>query len=462
MIKVYYPNQYLNRKQLLNEFRFSVTNNYFEVTPEELSTTLKTITSLFEKQGNSFTRAVLKNIAIKNDTIVADLYIKKSHSRKIDKVIINGYTDFPKAYLKHHLKLKTNTLFTKDKLDQISNTINTLSFVTETKPPEVLFTNDSTIVYLYLKKKVSNKFDGLIGFTSKENGKGLLFNGYLDLSLNNIFNTGENFSLIWKNNGKERQLFDISLSLPYLFNSKFSPNARLNIYKQDSSFINTSIKFELPYKINYRNSLGLTLLSENSTNLLTINSNTINDFKNLFYGLNYNYQVFNTHPLFPKKFNFYSEALTGRRKSEDTISNQSKFYLKTHFLWSLNRKHHVFLQNQSALLNSKELFNNELFRIGGSNSIRGFDEESLLASKYSLSTIEYRFTPNNTSYIYTITDLGFTDNSSQTSKLYALGLGYAFTSKLGFVNLSYAIGGFSDTPLTFDNSRFHIKIVSLF
>ena len=461
-VKVYYSEIDIPKKLIFNMDHLSVKDNYFELNPENLPKTLNLITSLFEKQGNSFTKIALKNIAVKKDTLEAELQINKSNLRKIDNVIINGYPDFPKAFVKHHLKLKNNTLFTKDKLDEASNSINSLSFVSETKPPEILFTKDSTIVYLYLKKKSSNKFDGLIGFTSKENGKGLLFNGHIDLSLNNIFNTGENFSLIWKNNGKERQVFDISISLPYIFNSKFSPNSTLNIYKQDSSFVNTLIKFSLPYQIDNRKSIGLTLQSESSTNLLSNNNNTIIDYKNLFYGLNYNYQLPNTHPLFPTKFNFYSEALIGRRKSNDINTRQTKLFAKTHFIWSLTVKNHIFIQNQSAYLKSEALFDNELFRIGGTNSIRGFDEESLLASTYSILNIEYRFTPNNTSYLYSITDFGYTKNNKQDTKLYSFGLGYAFSSKLGLVNLSYALGGSSNFALNFDNSRFHLKIVSYF
>ena len=462
LVRVYYLKTDITKKAIFSIDNLSFKDNYFEVSPKNLPKTLNAIATQFEKQGNSFAKASLKNISIKNDTIHAQLSIDKSKSRKIDKVIINGYTNFPKTFIKHHLKLQNNTVFTKGKLDQASNTINSLSFVTETKSPETLFTKDSTIVYLYLKKKTANKFDGLIGFTSKENGKGLLFNGYLDLSLNNIFNTGENFSLIWKNNGKERQFFDISIYLPYIFNSKVSPTATLNIYKQDSSFVNTFFKLSIPYQINNRNSIGLSLQSENSSNLLSNDSNTINDYKNIFYGLNYRYQVTNSHPLFPLKFNFYSEVLTGSRNNDNIKTKQNKLFLKTSYLWSINRQHHIFLQNQSALLQSENLFDNELYRIGGTNTIRGFDEESLLASAYSILNVEYRFTPNNTSYLYSISDFGYTDNKNQPSKLYALGLGYAFTSKLGLVNLSYALGGFSDAPLTFDNSRFHVKIVSFF
>ncbi len=462
-VRIYYSNTELGKEHL---FKISPTvkDTYFDIRIERLSRTLNEIVGVFESQGNSFTQVSLKDIIVKKELIEGVLDIKKSKPRKIDKVVINGYENFPKTYLNHFLKLKSNTLFNKSKLDKTSELLTILPFVTETKPPEILFTKDSTIVYLYIKKKAFNKFDGLIGFTSQEDGTGISFNGYLDLSLNNVFNGGESFSLHWRNNGDERQVFNLSTTIPYIFNSRFSPEAELNIYKQDSTFINTKTKFLLPYSINERNAVGLSLYTETSSNLLTNVINDIGDFNTIFYGINYRYQIPNNQFLFPIKFNIFSELFTGNRKTDDNNIKQSKIYFKTNYLWNLNYKNHIYLQNETSTLLSDNILTNELFRIGGVNSIRGFDEESIFASTYSYFTIEYRYTPNNTSYLYSITDLGYIDNEiiNQSSQIYSLGLGYAFTTKLGVLNLSYALGKFSNQPFDFGNSRFHLKIISFF
>lgn len=460
-IKIYYDNNDIGPDQLSGISGMN-SSMYFETRPKSLSNKLKSISKLLEKNGNSFSEIALKNIIIKNDSLVeASLFIKKSTLRKIDKIIIEGYSNFPKSFLKHNLKLERNTIFSKKKLDESSNSINALPFVSEIKSPEVLFTKDSTIVYLYLKKENASRFDGLIGFTSKENGKGLSLNGYLDLSIGNLFNSGENLNLVWKNNGNNRQVFNLDVSLPYIFNSKISPNLALNIYKQDSSFVNSTFKVVLPYKISKRNSVGITIQSESSSNLLTNTSSIVEDYKTIFYGLSYRYQIPYQHTLFKTKFNFFTEVLVGKRKSNIT-NNQSKFFLKSNFLWTLNLKNHIFLQNQSSILNSESYLNNELLRIGGTNSIRAFDEESILATTYSVFNIEYRYSTNNNSYIYSITDLGYLRNNNLSSRLYTFGIGYAFTSKLGFINLSYAFGKSSNAPFNFNNSRFHLKIVNYF
>ena len=119
--------------------------------------------------------------------------ISNSSSRKIDKVITRGYEDFPKKFITKYFLIDKNTVFSKQKLNQVSALSNKLDFIKEKKVPEVLFKKDSTHLYLFLDKIVTSSFDGLVNFSSKENGKGLLLNGNLDLKLNNTFNTGEKF-----------------------------------------------------------------------------------------------------------------------------------------------------------------------------------------------------------------------------------------------------------------------------
>ena len=99
--------------------------------------------------------AILKSLSNETHEVITSVCfktIKKTETRKIDKIIINGYENFPSGYLSNYLQLKNNSIFNRTKLNKSSDLINTLPFVSEIKPPEILFTKDSTIVYLFLKK----------------------------------------------------------------------------------------------------------------------------------------------------------------------------------------------------------------------------------------------------------------------------------------------------------------------
>ncbi|MBT8387558.1 MAG: hypothetical protein KJO12_09130, partial [Ignavibacteria bacterium] len=462
-ITLFYDSQILTKK---DAFRFAnkITDNSLEIDIEEVPKLLNSLVSFFESQGNSFSRVRLRDILFNNDRLEATLDIKSSEKRFINKVVITGYENFPQTFVKHFLDISPNTHFSIQKIKDLTERIKALPFVAESKPAEVLFTNDSTYLYLHLKKIKASRFDGLIGFTSDESSSSLNFNGYLDLELQNVLNGGETLQLNWKNNGNDRQVFNFEIGLPYIFNSPITPELNLNIYKQDSTFINSNLNLGLTYALNHKNKIGAILNSKRSDNLLDSPIEDIIDFSAVHYGLVYQYTILNNSSLFPNKFYLKSSALVGKRQSDGNNLNQSALSLLTNYLWSFNFKNHIFIQNETSLLNSDRYILNELYRIGGVNSIRGFNEESIFASLYSVVNLEYRYSPNNTSYFYTISDAAFVNDelASTTKQLFSLGIGYAFSTNFGLLNLSYAIGKFDKQDFDFNNSRFHLKIITTF
>jgi len=469
-IRVYYNNSEdvsaIDLKYLLKPLSKELTDAYIEISFEEISDLLNYLVDYYEEKGNSFTQITLSDIAIDDELASAHLKIKKSGKRNIDKVIVRGYTGFPKKFIRHDLNLKRNTIFNDEKLLNASNAINSIPFVDEIKPPEVLFTDDSTFIYLYLKKKRSNKFDGVLGFSSKEDSDGLDFNGYLDFAFSNLFNGGETVALLWKNNGNNSQRFFVSAEVPYIFNLPITPKVDFEIFRQDTIFNNVTTKVFLSYLINIENQITGVLTTENSNDLQKTNDPDLNvaSYKNSFFGIAYNFRILNNDILFPEKFKINISGLYGSRKIEKENTSQSKFSLIASYLLTLNPKNYIFIQNQSAFLNSENYLNNELFRIGGINTIRGFNEESIFASTYSILNLEYRYKSNNSSYFYTISDFAYVSDkiTAQTTRIYSLGFGYSFITKAGLLNLSYALGKFGDQPFNLGDSKLHIKLISFF
>jgi len=465
-LKVYYQNlpKTIISKNKLQQISTIITDQYFEIPFSEIPNTLQFMVDNFEKYGNTFVQVSLQNIHLKNNLVIAEIKIIDSKPRTIDKVIIKGYENFPKNFIPHELNLKIGSTFNKEKLINASIAINNISFVEEQKPPEVLFTNDSTYIYLYLKKRLANKFDGFIGFSSEEDKNGLQFNGYLDLSVINIFNSGETIALFWKNNGNDSQRFFINTVIPYVFNIPLIPDATFELYRQDSTFSNVVSDINLTYSFNTKGKISAGLNTENSNNLLKNPMDDIQSFKNIFYGVSYNFEKLIYDNLFPVKFSFDFSSFFGSRKIENTKSIQSKFLLSSNYIWAFNNKNYIFLQNHSAILNSDDYVNNELFRVGGIYNLRGVNEESIFASTYSIFNLEYRYRPTNSSYFYSITDFAFIENKilEENSQILSLGFGYAFFTKVGLLNISYAIAKFDDNPLNFNNSKLHVKIISFF
>ena len=465
LIKIYFDSTIID-EVFLKDKVINVNKEFFTIPLEKVSSILNEITGHLESQGNTFVEVSLKNITQTDNKFSAELYIKNLNNRTINNIVVKGFSKFPKSFTNHYLNLKENTIFNSKKVTQISNAINSLPFVTQIKPPEILFTKDSTSIYLFLKKKKSNLFDGLIGFSTNDQGK-LEFNGHFDILLNNAFNSGETISVKWKSNGQDQKLFNLKVETPYIFNSRITPKASFDIYKQDSTFLNTKASLDLKYAINPKTIIAVKYQSENSNNISSSNQfSSIEEFKNNFYGISFEKNVFDKKINFQNKFFLHLDAIWGNRilNSLSSKTSQSKYEFVTYYNWFLNNRNSIFIQNQSALLFSDDLFTNELFRIGGTNSIRGFNEHSIFTSSHSILNLEYRYHLQDYSFLYSITDFAYIANNTldRNSQLYSFGLGYQYNLKSGVINLSYAIGKELNKPLNINNSRFHVKFYQFF
>ena len=134
--------------------------------------------------------------------------------------------------------------------------------------------------------------------------------------------------------------------------------------------------------------------------------------------------------------------------------------------------HYFLIGNQSVLktaftggwLQSPNYFTNELFQLGGYKLLRGFDEESIYADKFSVATLEYRYLLGINSYFNAFMDVGLTHNSVTgiNNNFVGAGVGLAFESKQGIINISLALGKRNDLPFNANEAKIHIGFVSLF
>ena len=440
-----------------NKSKKTSKTDTLNISINNLEKTLKEYLEKLEITGRSFSKVKLNNIIVKKNILYADLNLIESEKRTVNEIIVKGYDQFPKKYLKNYFKIEKNSVFNKSKLKQISNYSKNLDFIKESKAPEVLFTNDSTFIYLYFEKKSNSSVDAFINFTSNESGD-LQLIGNIDLKLQNALNNGETFRLFWNSIGNERQEFRISSSIPYIFNSKISPDIAFSIYRQDSSFTNTKFESNFNYNLNSKLKLGLSFNSESSENLQENNSN-VSSYKNIFFGLNLNYSLLNQDIFKNYKFLLHVNPEFGNRKTDYSRSNQFKINSTISYLWEFNQRNYLYTRNQTGFLNSDDYLNNELYRIGGANSVRGFNEQSIFTKSFSYFNIEYRFLTSSKSYLYSITDFGFTKT---TDNILGLGLGYLFVNNKSKINLNISVGKTGEESFNINNLKLGISWLNYF
>ena len=161
----------------------------------------------------------------------------------------------------------------------------------------------------------------------------------------------------------------------------------------------------------------------------------------------------------------YREDLNKYKEREGLhiqTENQLKIALLASYIFEFNERNSLYVANNSGYLNSASFLQNEIYRIGGEKSIRGFNTQSLFATEYSFFNVAYRFLASKKSLVYTITDFGKFKGLNTSKKALSIGAGYQFLTNNSQVNLSYALGRIDNQPFDYKTPTLNINFVTYF
>lgn len=458
-----------------NNDLFENKNDYFPT--NNLDSILNKLAKTNINEGYPFAQIKLVPNGFQQSEQRIELLLNKGKQRTIDGVKLIEYEKLSKGYLRHGLNIKNGEIYSEQKLASISTLMQQTNYIAEVQQPQTLFKPDSTIVYLYPKKISSNYFDGVLGFGTDDNGDFKL-NGNVQLSLNNVFNSLEEIRLNWIGTANKNTSLNISVKVPYLFKSPIGSETNFKLFKQDSVFVNIDFSERLFYQLNLNSTIGVSGMVQSSNFLLEDDSylkSSYDDYSKTGIGLSYNYFLKHPFRLMEGK-SMLDVAVNSIRKKEKNFSwteeidnktvNQIEIGLKTFRLFELTDKHYIKTgaEFRGLLTKDDDFSENELYRIGGFGSFRGFNEESITANMYGFLNVDYRFVPSEAFYIGLFADYGFIDNkrANLNTSLLSFGTGISFLTKMGIFNLSYAVGKTDETSFDFKESKIHFGILSQF
>lgn len=457
-------------EKVQKQLGISAENKFLKVPIEKVEGFLDFINKEVSNRGRPFSFVQLQNLRKgEKASVWADLEISSSKKRYIDKIVIKGYEKFPQGFLKHFVGIKKGQEFNKKVLDKKVERLENIRFASSLRSPEVQFTKDSTAVYLYLDKRKSNSFDGFLGFSNEEENSRLKITGHVDVVLLNNLNFGESLQLEYKSDGNEQTRFRADVDLPFLFQTPFGLQLGLDIFKKDSTFTTVEQRARLKYQFNekfnafvgYRHSESNNLLEESEQ----IVGSLIEDFTAQFTSLGGQYLIYNSYDdLFPVKTSLNLELGYGNRERFREKTTQWWIVSDLSHIFELNRRNAIFVRNLSSVLSSDNYLTNELFRFGGINSLRGFEENSIAASLFSSTQTEYRFLLAGNLYVHSIIDYAYFENDAFgfRENLYGVGFGLGLQTGAGLLKVNFANGKADGQDFEFVNTKIHLSLTTTF
>ena len=469
---------------------FHSTFNY-----KQVKQLLEKIIDYYENNGYPFAEARIDSIHFDKDVnkkthseslLYGQLAIKKNKLITIDSVIIRGTATINLVYIESYLGIFRGSTYDESKIRSIGTKLKEVPFLKEKRPARVLFNEKDTKLILDLEKKKASQFDGIVGFLPDPITGKLTFTGNVQLKLQNVFfNHGEGLDIIWRSLKPQTQDLSITPSYPFIYSTPFGLIDDFKIYKQDTTYINVYNSIGLQYLLTGGNYIKIdfsvqkcSLLSTSGLEAITVLPDYA-DVSSELYGLGLKLEKLDYKYNPSKGYSLIVNVGVGTKHIVENANVNPLVYQNLHlnaleykgditaaYYLRLKGKSVIKFGCQSAFIASSDLFEDELFRIGGLNSLRGFDELSILASTYVIGTLEYRYILEQNSYMHLFFDQAYYENNSVGTYIhdtpFGFGAGISFETKPGIFSLDYALGSQFGNPIYLKAGKIHFGIVNYF
>lgn len=442
--------------------------------PELVEQLLQGISDYLNSNGYPFSKVYLKLEKIESEGSNAHLIIEKGPLVLIEEMTIKGESKVKEKYVQNAISIKEGDAYDKELLQDISLKIEQIGFVKEIRPHEILFTPEGAKLYLYLESIPVSSVNGIVGLQPNPITQKTSITGDIKLKLLNIIKHGEELKINWKSLQPKTQELDLSFNFPFLFNTPFGIDARFNLYKLDSTYLKTNVHLGIRYYLSGGSYIKVFYQAENS-NLLSgassIPNNNLSSVSSNNYGIGLFRNKTDYLPNPSRGFLISIDVSAGRRKSRPSgvdstvISTTFRGDLEIEGFIPITRRHVIRLGNLTHTYYAPKIYRNELYKFGGLNTQRGFNEETLLATTYTTFTVEYRFLVDKNSHAFAFFDQSFYENSAKNyteDHPFGFGLGYSFGTKLGIFSISYALGKQFNNPIQIRDGKVHFGYIAYF
>lgn len=447
---------------------FNSEKTYFNA--NDFSNRIKKWIFLMNNNGFPFAEFEFQKSEIINSKINLICNLISGPLVKIDSIINPEITKKELQLVYKFSDIRNGDLFELNKIYKISENIKNTGFIQEIRPPAYEFIDNKVSLYTYFKPQSKNSINGLVGIQPGEN-ENVQFTGNVALNFQNALSYGEVLKINWRRMFNSSQNLIAELSYPFLFNTNFEIIGGLDMIKKDSSFFNFNSKLIINYKTSSNFSNGFLFTNNNSTNLLEgdYSSTSVNSF-----GFVTDYKKLD-NPFNPKRgLNIKSEIAYGWKETYAIDTAANNVLKSPNFNGNLSLSSYLSLINRTTFkiklststIQNNILYENELTRIGGYKTIRGFDEESIWVSSFILGNFEFRYLLDEKSNIFLFSDFAWTESKIndfiKAEYFQSFGFGTNISMPNGILTLIYGLGRKIDNPFLIRTGKIHLGFTSYF
>ena len=471
------------------------------IRPKTYQSVVNRLLTYGENHGFPFATVQLDSMELQpGSRLKAQLVVYQNRYFEFDTIAVVGDAKISKAFLYQYLGFVPQDAYNEKLVVKLREKIAKLPFTTITASPRINFAGNKVRLTLYLKHRKTDQADGIVGFAPNTTGSenGLLITGEVNLALQNLLQRGIGYDLHWKSFAARSQQLKMNGQIPYLFKNPIGLDGTFEYVKFDTQFF--TLKTKLGVRYLFEGTDYLKLYVQNTQSALIYadtaavrNSKTIpirNPVRTTSYGLQIQRRKLD-NPLNPRKgFQLDLDGNVGTRNVLKDIridqvvftnssneqytvydsiklkSLQAEFAYSASFFIPIGKKSTAVGLISGKQLLTETVFVNDLYRYGGTRSLRGFNEESLLANSYTMVGLEYRYLLGENAFFQLFVNAAYTEDKSNTETglvtdiPYGFGAGVHLDVNSGILSLAYALGSEQGNGIKFSQAKIHFGIIN--
>jgi outer membrane protein assembly factor BamA len=354
-------------------------------------------------------------------------------------------------------------------------------FFESVDPPELKVDPDGgAILHVPIEEAPPGSFDLVLGYLPPSNTRSegqLVGSGHL--LLEHLFGGGRRFDLMLDRRPGQTSIFDLSIADPYLFGLPFRATGQFEGEQRDSTYGERSYGLDAGYRFGDAFELTGSLSQEvvapgQAGARLRDGRQRIPRSRTLFYGLGLRYETTDRRVNPRRGLRLEVQAEQGRKRRAfqritpdgDTTRARESFRQERlrgtiRAFLPLFDRHVLVGGGNGSVLRSPAYDRSDLFRFGGAQSLRGYDEDRFLGNVTVRGLVEYRFQLDRRSYAYAFGDLGYVarpalGNAPATQDWRpGYGVGIQIQTAIGLITTTYALNPKVETPV---DGRIHFGL----
>ncbi len=441
-----------------SDLEFQSISNFLQ-----LKQNVSVIMRKLQDEGFPFS-AVTISSNINNGIVQVACEIDKGPYIRLDSLVFLTKNLIHPSYIYNYLNYQPGEPYSETSFSEIGKAIDKTGIVKMSSPPSVIFKEEKAQIYLNFSKVNASRFDGIVGFQPADDGSTSI-TGLINISLHNGLKRGELIQLNWERLKAQNQRLKAVINTPYLLKTKAGLQFSAELIRQDSSLNRAQLKYDLFYDFSRKSRISFGIST-------TKNNSNINSDLNFMNTNNTSYTAAFSHKdldylLNPRKgLIIHIGGSVGNRVLAEQKSKLAGLHGSTEFYIPIRKKSVIKLFGMGESISSPGLFENELFQIGGLNSIRGVDQRSILSSSWITTGAEYRFLFEQNSSVFLFIETHFNEKNTveiyQNKQINATGIGFNIGTKNGLFSFSYGLSDVIENRLLFRNAKINFGYTSTF